>query len=410
MTRRHLSIGTVTVGLALAGACWFGRGAQADVPTATAMRGTFVDAVQIRGEIKAGRSITIIAPSDAGDLQIVKLVRSGTLVKQGDVLIEFDGSTVARTVDEKKSELRGYEAEIEQARSEARSKEQENLTAVMTARYDVERAKLDYSAKDILSRVDAGQRQLAVADAGQKLREATARLESDRVSAQAKLAGLEGKRAKAQFDLNKAERQLNALRVTAPSDGIVSILRNWRSGNWMNPQDFKEGDRVWAGASIAELPDVASQFGSARVDEVERGRLAVGQPATIRVEALPDRELKGHIASISALAKADFTSWPPPRNFDLTVALDDHDDRLRPGMTATIRVATETLNDVVIIPPQSVFTSGGEDVVYVMAGGAPERRRVVIERRNADNVVVQSGVAEGERLALEDPVVQEMPR
>lgn len=410
MRRRHLTIGAGTVGLALAGACWVGRSAQADVPTVAATRGTFVDAVQIRGEIKAGRSITIIAPSDAGDLQIVKLVRSGTLVKEGDVLIEFDGSTVARTVEEKKSELRGLEAEIEQARFEARSKEEENLTAGMTARYDVERAKLDYSAKDILSRVEAEQRGLKVGDAEQKLLEATAQLESDRVSAQAKLTGLEGKRAKALFDLTKAQRQLSALKVTAPSDGIVSILRNWRSGNWMNPQDFKEGDRVWAGASIAELPDVTSQFGSARVDEVERGRLAIGQPATIRVEALPDRELKGHIAGISALAKADFTSWPPPRNFDLTVALDEQDERLRPGMTATIRVATETLHDVVIIPPQTVFSSGGEDVVYVMAGGALQRRRVVIERRNADHVVVQEGVAEGDRLALEDPMLQEVRR
>jgi RND family efflux transporter MFP subunit len=404
--RRKLALGGTCAALAVAAIGWMSLSASPDVPTAVVERGTFVDAVQIRGEVKAGRSITIIAPSDAGDLRIMKLVRNGTAVKKGDVLIEFDGATVARTLDEKKSELRGFEAQIEQSRSESRATEQTSLTAQTTAGYDVERAKLDYSAREILSRVEGEQRGLRVDDAEHKLEETSAKLSSDKVAGQAKVAGVAGKRAKSAFDLGKAERQLNALNVTAPADGTVAILRNWRSGNWMNPQDFKEGDRVWAGASIAELPDSASLFASVRVDEVERGRLSLNQPATVRVEALPDRELKGHIATISALAKADFTSWPPPRNFDVTVALDDRDDRLRPGMTATIRIATETLKDMLIVPPQAVFSVGGHDVVYVVGRGAPVRRPVTIERRNADRVAIRAGLEPGERVALEDPTME----
>jgi HlyD family secretion protein len=404
MTRRALTLTAATAGVAVASACWFGRGAAADVPTSAVERGVFVDAVQIRGEIKAGRSVTIIAPADAGDLRIVKLVKSGTAVKQGDVLIEFDGSTVTRTLAEKQSELRGYDAEIEQSESDSHAKDEENVTAETKARYDVERAKLDYSAKEILSRVDGEQKGLLVSDAEQKLKEASAKLASGRVGAHAKMAGVVTKRAKAKFDLDKAERQLRALSVTAPSAGIVSILRNWRSGNWMNPQEFKEGDRVWAGASIAELPDISSLFGTARVDEVERGRLSIGQAATVRVEAVPDKEIKGHIAAISALAKADFTSWPPPRNFDVTVALDSLDARLRPGMTATLRVATEVVPNSLLVPPQAVFSAGGQDVVYVMQGGKVEERRIEIDRRNADHVAVKSGLVEGEHVALKQPL------
>ncbi len=135
-------------------------------------------------------------------------------------------------------------------------------------------------------------------------------------------------------------------------------------------------------------------FGSARVDEVERGRMAIGQAGTIRVEALPDRELKGHVDKISALAKADFTTWPPPRNFDLTMAIDDPDDRLRPGMTATIRVAVETLSNVLLVPPQAMFPDGGEDFVYVIRhgqGGAPSRRDRSPERRSRGDQVGAAG-------------------
>jgi HlyD family secretion protein len=407
MIRRRQKAIVVALGaIVVAGFGWIARGSAPAVPTAVVERGTFVDAVQMRGEVKAGRSITIIAPSDAGDLRIMKLVRNGTAVKKGDVLIEFDGVTVAKTLDEKKSEVRGFEAQIEQSRSESRSTVQTSLTAQTTASYDVDRAKLDYSAREILSRVEGEQRGLKVNDAEHKLGESSAKLSSDKVAGEAKVAGVAGKRVKSEFDLNKAERQLNALKVTAPADGTVAILRNWRSGNWMNPQDFKEGDRVWAGASIAELPDSSSMFGSARVDEIERGRLSLNQAATIRVEALPDKELKGHIATISALAKADFTSWPPPRSFDVSVALDEFDNRLRPGMTATIRIATETLKDMLIVPPQAIFSVGGTDVVYVVGRGAPERRAVKIERRNADRVAIRAGVEPGEKVALEDPVME----
>ena len=406
--RQKAMVGAVGA-IVVAGFGWMARGSSPAVPTAVVERGTFVDAVQMRGEVKAGRSITIIAPSDAGDLRIMKLVRNGTAVKKGDVLIEFDGVTVAKTLDEKKSEVRGFEAQIEQSRSESRSTVQTSLTAQTTASYDVDRAKLDYSAREILSRVEGEQRGLKVNDAEHKLGETSAKLSSDKVAGEAKVAGVAGKRVKSEFDLNKAERQLNALKVTAPADGTVAILRNWRSGNWMNPQDFKEGDRVWAGASIAELPDSSSMFGLARVDEIERGRLSLNQAATVRVEALPDKELKGHIATISALAKADFTSWPPPRSFDVSVALDEFDSRLRPGMTATIRIATETLKDMLIVPPQAIFSVGGTDVVYVIGRGAPERRAVKIERRNADRVAIRAGLEPGEKVALENPALETRP-
>jgi HlyD family secretion protein len=406
MTRRIAWIGGGALLVAVAVFSFAGRGASPDVPTALAERGTFVDAVQVRGEIKAGRSVTITAPPDAGELRIVKLVPSGAVVKKGDTLIEFDGTTVSRTVEEKQTEVRGFEAQIEQSRSESRAKEEESQTAETKARYDVDRAKLDYSAREILSRVEGEQRGLKVNDAEHKLLESSAKLASDQAGGRAKVAGVSGKREKADFDLNKARRQLHALSVTAPSDGIVTILRNFRSGNWMNPQDFKEGDRVWPGAGIAELPDVSSLFGLAKVDEIERGRLQLNQPVTVRLEALPDKELKGHIFSISALAKADFSSWPPPRNFDVNVALDDRDDRVRPGMTATIRVAVDTLKNVVIIPSQAVFSSAGEDVVYIMGHGAPQRRPVLIDRRNADRAVVRTGVTAGDRVALKDPTLE----
>ena len=371
--------------------------------SAESRRGEFVEALQIRGEIKAGRSVTLTAPAEAGDLRIMKLVASGTAVKKGDLVIEFDGSTVARTLEEKQTEVRGYEAEIEKVRAQSRTTEEAGVTAATKAGYDVQRGELDYSAREILSRVEGEQRAWPCSTPSRSCSKPTQSSRAPGPAARRIWPRREQKREKARLELEKARRQLAALKMFAPSDGVVSLLPNWRSSNWINPQDFKEGDRVWPGAGIAELPDVSSLYVSARVDEIERGRMKLGHAGIVRVEAVPDRELKARIASISALAKADFSAWPPPRNFDLRVALDETDARLRPGMTATMRVAVERVPNVVLVPAEAVFNSAGEDVVYVLGRGGVVRRPVLIDRRNADRAVIKAGAAAGERVALEDP-------
>src|SRR5580765_2722407 len=86
------------------------------VATAEVKRGEFVDYVQIRGEIKALHSVQLTAPSIAGDLQIVKLVPTGTMVKAGDVVVQFDTTALHTTLEQKQSELKSAEADIEHSR------------------------------------------------------------------------------------------------------------------------------------------------------------------------------------------------------------------------------------------------------------------------------------------------------
>src|SRR5215213_7451675 len=192
MTRRGGAVGILVCAAALV--FWASRPAVPLVRSAEARMGEFVDALQIRGEIKASRSITLTAPAEAGDLRILTIVRGGTAVKKGDVVVEFDGSTVSRTLEEKGAELRGYEAEIEKVRAQSRTTQEAGVTAATKAEYDVQRGTLDYSARDILSRVEGEQRRLAVLDFGQKLLEANANLTSTRAAGRADLAATGQKR------------------------------------------------------------------------------------------------------------------------------------------------------------------------------------------------------------------------
>src|SRR5262245_12186715 len=170
----------VVVALAITAAfIGVGRGAAPDLPTTEVKKGEFVDALEIRGDIKPLRSVVLAAPMQAGELQIVKLAKGGAPVKAGDVVVEFDGSTLRRTMQEKQSELKQAEAEIEQATSQSKITQEANATELMKANYNIQRAKLEVQKGDTVPRLENEKAKLALADAEQKLKELQAKMKSD---------------------------------------------------------------------------------------------------------------------------------------------------------------------------------------------------------------------------------------
>ena len=165
---------------------------------------------------------------------------------------------------------------------------------------------------------------------------------------------------------------------------------------------------AWPGAPIAELPDVSTLRVSARVDETERGRLAVKQTATAQLDAIADRQFSGHIERIGTLASTDFSGgWPFPRNFDLEVALDQTDPRLKPGMAVQLTVVVGRVPDAITLPVQASFQRSGQTVAYVWAGSRFQERVIEVGRRSGDRILVEKGLRPGDRVALKDPLAKE---
>jgi len=375
------------------------------IPTLEVKRGEFVDSVQFRGEVKAMKSVTISAPAEAGDLEIVKIAADGTQLKQGDTIVEFDKTKTEQELAQYRSTLKSAQAEIEQARAQARLKEEEDVTAVMRARYDVEAAKLDASKQEIVSRIEGAEAKLKVADAEQKLHEMEEKLKSDRAANKATIESKTQASKKAAYDVQRAERALTQMILRAPLAGMISLVPVWRPEGEV---PFKPGDRAWPGAPMAELPDVSSLRISARVDETERGRIAIKQTVTAQLDAIPDRQFTGSIEQISTIATIDFSAgWPIPRNFNLEVALDQADARLKPGMTAQLTVVVDRVPDGLSIPIEALFQKSGQTVAYVWEGSKFQEHAIDVGRRSRNRILVAKGLRAGDRVALKDPSVKE---
>jgi HlyD family secretion protein len=141
-----------------------------------------------------------------------------------------------------------------------------------------------------------------------------------------------------------------------------------------------------------------------RLDEADRARVQRETRVLVKVDALPDRELTAAIREIAMVAKPDFTTWPPVRNFDAIISLKEGDPRLRTGMSASARIELNRLDDVVVVPTSAIFQVDGGPVAYVVEGGRASVRSVNLLRRGRDETAVGSGLREGERIALRDPM------
>jgi HlyD family secretion protein len=419
MTAPRLSRGRVAVLVATVAAIGIGgfalatrAGAVPDVPTVAVTKGEFVDYLQVRGEIRPAKSIILAAPMQAGELQIVKLAKNGGAVNTGEVLVEFDGTSLRQRMQEKQSELKQSDAEIAQVQAQQRITQQEDDTGVMRAKYELDRAKLDLGKRDLVSQLEFEQAKLAVADAEQKLKESQQKATSDRTGADADVMAKRRKREKAQFDVDRAQQGLAALIIKAPSPGTVNIMPNYRSGSMFGSEvEFHEGDRAWAGAQVVELPDLSSIHLEAHLDESDRGRLKVGQAATVKIEAVPGKDFAATVELISVLAKVDFSQgWPPPKNFDLGLVLKDPDPKIRPGMSATARIGIERVPNALIAPSEAVFQRDGRPVVYRLNGSMFDEQRIDVSRRGREQVAIAAGVAPGDKLATRRPEPEQIRR
>jgi HlyD family secretion protein len=406
--RRLLGAAAILVGVAaIVAGTRYVRAAEVSVPSMVLETSTFVNLLEVRGEIRPLRSTVLTAPSSGSDLQIVNLVRNGATVNAGDMVVEFDTTPQQRTVEQRQSEQQQAQSEVAKVESEGRRKIQAAEALLVELQSTAARARLDLGRGELSSKVEADKLKLALDDAEEKVAAQRRKLEGERRVAAAELSIVRQKRDKAAFDVADAQRIISSLSMKSPSAGQISLMPNFRgAGPGRTAPEFKRGDRAWFGAPIAELPDLTTIRMSCRVDEADRARVPPDARVRVKIDAIPDREFPGTIGQISIVAKPDFTSFPPTRNFDVSVALDESDPRVRSGMSATAMIALDELPNVIVIPETAVFAKDGGSVVYVIEGRSIAPRAVTIARRSRDRVAITAGVSAGDRIALSDPTLE----
>jgi len=239
--------------------------------------------------------------------------------------------------------------------------------------------------------------------------EALSSRESSKASVSAAASRMEQKRAaiesassrirEARARLDTARAQLARCEVRADVPGIVVYRPVFFGSEARKPQ---VGDQVWANQPLLILPDVSKMTVEAKVRETDVHRVAQSQKVQVRVAAYPDLRLTGRVTLVGTLAQEDFARRGA-RYFGITVEINERDERLRPGMTATMDIQVERKEHALFVPIQAVFDREGKRVVYVRELGGFREREVETGSVNRDFALIEKGLKVDERVALSDP-------
>jgi HlyD family secretion protein len=277
---------------------------------------TITQVVSATGKVQPEVEVKI-APEVSGE--VVKLgFREGAVVRKGDLLLAIKPDNYQAQVEQQEAGLAAAKAVALQAKA-----------SLLKAEEDLKRS-ADLFAKQLLSESD-------MTTARTALEVAQANLEN----AQAQIRRAEG-------SLSQARDSLAKTMIYAPIDGKVSSLST------------EVGERVagtgsYGGAEAMRVADLSNMEVRVYINENDIVNVKVGDPATIAIDAFPDRKFKGRVKEIGSAARVTgLNTQDEVTNFLVKIRILDKDAPLRPGMSANSDVETRTVANVVAVPIQSV--------------------------------------------------------
>lgn len=379
------------------------------VPTARVTKGPLKLTVHATGELRAGRTVTLVTPPVGGMLRIVTLVQTGMSIKSGATVVEFDPADQQYALEQARSELAEADQEIVKMKADAAVQGAQDDVALLTARFDVRRTELDAAGNEFIGAVDAQKNVLSHEEARRRLAQLLEDVKSRVATNQASLSVVQEKRTKAQLAMQRAQQVIDSLVIRAPFDGVVSLKENRDASGgmmfWgMILPEYRAGDQIWPGRPVADVIEAGRMEVRAKIDESDRPNLVSGQPALVEVDALPGEKFKARIGQLSGLASRAnfFESASVTRLFDVTLQFDQPDGRLKAGASARVTLDGKDIPDALHVPRQAVFDKNGKNHVFVKTGDHFEPREIRVEQRTESRVAI-SGVPEGTEIALIDP-------
>ncbi len=438
------------------------------------------------GELEARKQIEVRSQLEQ-PTTIVDVVREGTNVKAGEVLVRLNADSIQQQIDEEMLRVETARADLAVAENAYEIQINENDSALRKAILAVELAELDQKqwldgdvtskrskleleldkakreldrlsdryqrsqtliARDFISRDELKRDELAFLEAqaalqtaelnqriyeqfeypkGEKtkrstLGEAVAEVErvrrknesqlasrnADRINQRQQLTVREGK-------LAKLREQLEGATLRAPSDGMVVHATSLNRDRWGGDArgTMEVGRQVTRNELLIVLPDTSEMVASVRVPESVAGRVRPGQGASVKIDALQGRSVRGSVLSVGVLAESGGFRDPNLREYTVKIRLDDSalamGVPLRPSMRCEAEIALDRVERALAVPVQAVFTDGPVRFAYVDDGAGWRRKPVRMARRSDRYVEILAGLAEGQRVLVRAPAQNEVP-
>jgi HlyD family secretion protein len=294
--------------------------------------------LRLKGTTEAVEARAILAPLLSGQqvhtLTIIHLAAGGTHVKKGDVLVEFDRQDQLRDFVDKQAEYQKLVDQVAQEQAKESAAKAKDETELKTAEDTLTKAQLELQRSEIVSRIDAEKNQETFEEAKATYDQLRQTFDLKRTAAQAAIRILEIQRDRTHEIMMHAQANADLMQIHSPLEGVVVLNTIWKQGTM---GEVQEGDQVRAGVPFMQVVNPSIMQVRVLANQQDFPALAVGQTATVRLDAYPDMVFPAKLDQISPIGEGgDFSS--KLRVFVVIVAIQGNDPRLMPDLSAAVDV------------------------------------------------------------------------
>lgn len=331
------------------------------VQTETVSRRTITSIVQATGKIQPEIKVKI-SPEVSGE--IIELpIKEGQQVNRGQLLARIKPTTFEAAYEQGMASLNATKARMEQSRA--------NL---ITAKAEFNRSK-DLLAKNLISQQDFEQIEARYQVAGANLNAANYEIRAT------------------ESQLKQLSESLRKTSVLSPMGGVVTSLISQLGETVVGTSQF-------SGTEMMTISDLAAMNAEVEVDENDVVNIQIGDKANVTIDAYPNRTFRGTVVEIANSAKLKGAgTQEQSTNFDVKIRLDDFSGAdLRPGMSCTAKIETETKENVMAVPMMAVTRRESRDAKSDSLKKSEDLPMLVFvnDKGKAKAVTVKTGVSDNQ--------------
>ena len=268
------------------------------------------------------------------EMRIIGMVEHGTLVNEGDSIIQIDPAEVSKSILERETNLETQRANLEKMHvdqanriSDMESRIRNEISSFNLKKIELESSRFETERQQAIKKLEFQQAEINLAKEKRKFELAKIIIDND-------LKIQEVRMRQIQDDLDHFRLIIPMLTVRTPVAGVFQRGRNMRTGAMLNA-----GDMAMPSYSMGNVPELKWMKVATFVNENDFLKVKTGQKVTVRLDALPDVSFKGEIAYVGKLC------YPRENNsrqkvFDVEVKMLEPDERLKPGMTVSCEFLT----------------------------------------------------------------------
>jgi multidrug efflux pump subunit AcrA (membrane-fusion protein) len=341
------------------------------VKAAAVRRGELV--VRLRSSGEAVTDSKVVLRTEVGGIVREIRAREGLRVRGGDLLVRLDDERFRLALERQEASRLRLVSEMLLEKRFGQFADRPGAAAekIAKAREDFAAAEADFrqgaiSQSDFAAAVQ--DHELALIESGMR---------KDEVMAAAK--GL----TQAEIDVRTARLDLQKTSIRAPFDGVVTEIM------------ISPGEQLEPGRDLLTLVGLRGLKVIARVLESEVGRLKAGREVGLRFSAWPEVDFRGRVEAVSPVVN------PGDRTCAVHVAVENPQDKIKPGMHAEVEIAAEVHEGRLLVPRDAVLVREGRTLVFTVEGGLAKWRYVEVGLENENQVEVLDGLGEGERVIVE---------